>query len=112
MKGYAGVVSISAPFIIKVPIGEASFNSFEIILRQSEDISELVCSEKWQSLHCRQALQQLLLFFKAERSGVHIGDQGRDVGFPTPPSQIPACGITAPGSSGMRAGGTSIMIGL
>ena len=40
-----------------------------------------------------------------------ICDQGRDVGCPTPPSQIPACGITAPGSSGMRAGGTSIMIG-
>ena len=36
---------------------------------------------------------------------------GRDAGCPTPPSQIPACGITAPGSSGMRAGGMTIIIG-
>jgi len=40
-----------------------------------------------------------------------LGDQGSDVGCPRPPLQIAACGITAPGSSGMRAAGTSIMMG-
>ncbi|MEA2022370.1 MAG: hypothetical protein U9N08_07845, partial [Candidatus Caldatribacteriota bacterium] len=32
-----------------------------------------------------------------------IGDRGRTASYPAAPSQTPACGITAPGSSGLFA---------
>jgi hypothetical protein len=40
---------------------------------------------------------------RTDRILVDRGKQGRTAGYPTAPSQIPACGITAPGSSELLA---------
>ncbi|MBF8278382.1 MAG: hypothetical protein HW390_3455, partial [Candidatus Brocadiaceae bacterium] len=43
------------------------------------------------------------IFFDIVRRWRFASDQGRTASYPTAPSQIPACGITAPGFSKLLA---------
>jgi hypothetical protein len=61
-----------------------------------EVVPDLLCGGEFQRM-CRALLHM----------ETRMGRRGRDVGYPTPPAQIPACSFPAPGSSQILASAIS-----